>query len=157
MSIWKNLEKKSNDKTIRRWKIQNRQTSHFHHSSKVYMAIQCMFYYVFQHSTTTTTRSGTFSFSPAKSLSQSTSSFTISASHRIHKLTYQRWAWRRRFSLPNYTGKTTGNRRKQLLGQKKKYLKKFKTKISEKNVKHSWYRKVDRITLETTLVYEMSN
>ena len=134
MSIWKNLEKKSNDKTIRRWKIQNRQTSYFHHSSKVYMAIQCMFYYVFQHSTTTTTRSGTFSFSPAKSLSQSTSSFTISASHRIHKLTYQRWAWRRRFSLPNYTGKTTGNRRKQLLVKSKNISKSLRQKYPKKTL-----------------------
>lgn len=72
MSTWKNL-KKSNDKTIIPWKIQNRQASYFNHSSKVYMAVQCMFYYIFQHNTNTTTRSGTFSFSPTISVSQSTS------------------------------------------------------------------------------------
>lgn len=39
MNTWNNLEKKDNNKTIRWWKIKNRQASYFDESSKVYTAI----------------------------------------------------------------------------------------------------------------------
>ena len=37
----------NNYKTVRWWKIQNRLASYFNHSSKMYVAVQCMFHHTF--------------------------------------------------------------------------------------------------------------
>ena len=62
----KECAESNNSKTVRWWKSQSRLVSYFNHSSKMYMAVQCMFRSVFQHYTNNNKKRD-FSFSPTTS------------------------------------------------------------------------------------------
>lgn len=139
----KNLESQNGNKRIRWWKIQASQL--FTQLQSVYGNPMYVPRHVFQWDV--------FLFSNNISMTINLST-TISISVRIYKLTYRRWAWKRRVSQPNYTGKRTWSTRNNLSVKNQNISKWLREQHLKKISKYTWHRVIDTIIRKLPLYFE---